>query len=131
MTLLSALDDLLANTLSAVPGLLHRLRYLAGLRDENGAYKHWGLEKVHGSLTAQVALAEAHSLIFLEVLRTPVSRIRAEVSTEELSLVGHHEGGQAQELMPDDLRGGSRRHFRSVLVALDALVRSERNRPAA
>ncbi len=44
----SALEDFEDSTLSAVPGLLGKLRYVALLHSGGGVYSHWGLEKVYG-----------------------------------------------------------------------------------
>ena len=48
VVLKSALEDFEGSTLSAVPGLLGKLRYLARLYTR-GVYSHWGMEKVYGS----------------------------------------------------------------------------------
>ncbi len=128
MTLLSALDDLVIRTLAVVPGRLQKLQYLAGLRGESGAYEHWGLEKVHGSEAARHALAEAHSSLFIELLRTPLGKIRAEGSFGASG--SPLQGATSRMLVPGDLKGGSQRHFNSVLAALEALSRAK-IRPAA
>jgi hypothetical protein len=39
----SALEDFESNSLSAVPGLFAKLRYVAALHGGHGAYSHWGL----------------------------------------------------------------------------------------
>jgi hypothetical protein len=127
MPLLSALDDLLVNTLSAIPGLLGRLEYLSGLRSGNG-YGHWGLIRVHGERAAQQALTDAHELVLSEVLRTPLRRLVEDVET---ACVGSDRPPSAylQELcqkypslLPQEVGGGSTRHFSSVLHALSALA---------
>ncbi len=130
MTLLSALEDFSADTLRAVPGVLQRLRYVAGLRDASGTYQHWGLERIHGSGPARRAMAEAHSLVFLELLRTPLRQIQREISLEELRSLTPA-SGQGSRLIPANLKGGAARHFNSALAALEALARSETSRPAA
>ncbi len=129
MTLFSALDDLVIRTLAAIPGRVQKLQYLAGLRDQSGAYEHWGLEKVHGSKAARQALAEAHSMVFIELLRTPLGEIRGEAGVEASGLPAR--GATSQMLVPADLKGGSQRHFNSVLAALEALSHAPKIRPAA
>ena len=54
MTFKGPFEDLLLS-LSAIPGALGKLAYLAGLR-EDGGYRHWGLARVHGSDKAEQAL---------------------------------------------------------------------------
>jgi len=129
MVLRSALEDLTETTLATLAGLFAKLRYLAGLRrGGNGPYVHWGMTRTHGETAAQEAIGESHREIFLRVLRTPVRELTREVETssaatgisekqllEELS-------GKKQDLLPNDLAGGSPRHFNSVLHALLALT---------
>ena len=49
MTLKSIAEDLQQRTLRAVAGFLGKLAYLAGLREADGRYVHWGLGRVHES----------------------------------------------------------------------------------
>lgn len=133
MPLLSALDDLLQRTLSACPGLLSKLEYLASLRHpDTGVYSHWGLSRVHGDTDAQSAMAEAHSLLVSEILQTPLKTLM-----DDAAACGAAQGEDAEEyledllercsvLLPQQLGGGSSRHFSSVLHALSALAHSQR-----
>ena len=52
VVLKSALEDFASSSLSAVPGLLAKLHYVAMLHDGHGAYSHWGLARVHGQEAA-------------------------------------------------------------------------------
>jgi hypothetical protein len=132
MTFLSPLEDLLTNTLAALPGLLAKLEYLAGLKI-NGRYGHWGLARVHGEATAVHTLAEAHQMMITEVLRAPLRRLLEETTAccvaRELKpyefLMTLSE--KPSRLLPDEVAGGSSRHFNSVLHALSALSRSQAN----
>lgn len=127
MPLLSALDDMLVNTLAVIPGLLSRLEYLSGLRGGND-YGHWGLSRVHGEREAQQALREAHELVLAEVLRTPLRKLVEEVESAcsendrrpETYLRELYQNYPT--LLPQDVGGGSTRHFSSVLHALSALA---------
>src|SRR6266446_8864209 len=76
MTLKSALDDVLKTTLAAVSGIIGKLEYIAGLRDGNKKYTHWGLQRLHGEEATQQALAEAHRLLFLNILRAPLRMLK-------------------------------------------------------
>jgi hypothetical protein len=138
MPLLSALDDILVNTLSVIPGLLGRLEYVSGLRSGIG-YGHWGLSRVHGERAAQQALADAHGLVLSEVLRTPLRRLVEDV---EAACVGSDRPPSVylqelyrkySSLLPQEVGGGSTRHFSSVLHALSALASAPQHatRPAA
>ncbi|HXE91022.1 MAG TPA: hypothetical protein VNK82_08680 [Terriglobales bacterium] len=127
MTLFSALEDFLKTTLSRVPGRWSKLVYVAGLR-EQGRYRHWGLERVHGEPAVQDALQEVHQSLFLEVLRTPLPELLedAEQSAVEQELEAEAYvnglGTRREALLPSDLGGGSARHFNAVLSALSSLV---------
>ncbi len=132
MTLLSVNDDFVHTTLRAVPGLLGKLRYVAGLRGEDGGYAHWGLARVYGQPAAQRALAEAHLALFLRVLRAPLRELE-----EDLHLTAAADGEKPAAcarslqanlagLLPPELGGDSARHFSSVLAALSSLSRSQR-----
>jgi hypothetical protein len=132
MVLLSALEDFLSRTLGAIPSLLGRLHYLAGLR--SGAhYQHWGLARIYGESAADDAIARAHTEAWLQVLRTPLPLLYRDIQQcPELltERVGERDG--ARDFVPSNLAGGGKRHFSSILRALSALSAAEHaNRPAA
>jgi hypothetical protein len=136
MTLKSAIEDVIGTTLAAVSGILGKLEYLSLLRAEGGTpYTHWGLGRVYGEVAAQEALAEAHRLLFLRVLRTPVRELRNDVMiSSEASRMNPCEylenlQGDLPVLMPHDLGGGSARHFSSILHALSSLASSRTKSP--
>ena len=129
MALQSALEDLLGTTLAGVAGIVGKIEYVASLRDaQSGAYSHWGLARAYGELATQEALAEAHRQLFLRVLHTPLRTLRDDVLLSSGAL--HMTAGEYMEqfqsrmpaLLPQDLGGGSARHFSSVLHALSILV---------
>lgn len=134
MTLKSALEDLLATTLAAVSGIVGKLEYLSSLRNpREGSYSHWGLARLYGDGAAQQALAEAHSLLFLRVLRTSLRTLRGDVAVSSEALQMPPEKyvenlrNHLPVLLPQDLGGGSARHFSSVLHALSSLAKSRRD----
>ncbi len=136
MTLKSALEDVLGTTLNGVAGIAGKIEYVAGLRDAaSGTYSHWGLQRAYGESAAQHAFAEAHRLVFLRLLRTPLSELRDDVEvssrTLEMSESEYVDGLRArwQALLPKDLGGGSARHFSSVLHALSILVSTRAKTP--
>ena len=129
MALKSALEDLLSTTLAGVEGTVGKVEYLASLRDaDSGSYSHWGLTRAHGETAAQVALAEAHRLMFLRLLRTPLRNLRDDVMVSsgalQMTASEYVQSLRRREpiLLPADLGGGSPRHFSSVLYALSILL---------
>lgn len=129
MTLISALDDLVGTTLAAVSGILGKLEYISGLREAGGArYSHWGLTRIYGEEAAQRALAEAHRLVFLKVLHTPIGELQSDlmVSSQASQMRPEEfvEGLRSHlpVLVPADLGGGSARHLSSMLHALSSLA---------
>jgi len=128
--ILSAAEDFSGKTLAAVPGTLGKLRYVAGLRQDSGVYSHWGMSRSHGDAAANQAIAGAHADIFVEILRTPLNELAGELER----LAGEHETNsrelvaallaEGELLVPQSLKGGSRRHFNSVLLALSALAKA-------
>jgi hypothetical protein len=124
----SPADDFSGKTLAAIPGMLGKLQYVAGLRQDSGVYVHWGMSRSHGEAAANQAIAGAHSQLFIEILRTPLSRL-----VEDLrSMASEHAMdarqliqelvAQRELLVPQRLNGGSLRHFNSVLRSLSVLA---------
>ena len=137
MILKSALEDLLGTTLAGVAGVVGKIQYVASLQNVvRGTYSHWGLTRAYGEQAAQQALAEAHRQLFLTVLRTPLSALRNEVMISSAALqmtAGEYVQSlrnQEQLLLPQDLNGGSARHFSSVLHALSILFSSQARTPS-
>ena len=124
MTLVSASDDFRIRTLAALPGLWAKLRYLAGLRSPDGAYQHWGMSRTYGEEAAQKAAAAVHSDVFLEFLRTPVRQLAREFSDSPSS--SSTQPADWSSYVPQDLGGGSLKHFNSVVSALQKLSESPR-----
>ena len=130
MTLKSALEDLQERTLNAVSGLLGKLDYLASLRESDGSYSHWGLERVHGKLATQRALTEAHRSLVSRILRTPLRELLQDVDEssppKELASGDFVEklNETSAQLIPPGPGAGIERHLNSVLHALVGLVRT-------
>jgi hypothetical protein len=122
MTLLSALEDFL-QTLSAVPGQFSKLRYMASLRNLGRAYQHWGLSRVHGEKEAQQAIGEAHKKTFLEILRTPLPEVVKQAEKGSDFAFCKDAEKNWEPLLPNDLGGGSRRHFIALMKAVSAVLR--------
>ena len=128
MVLLSPKEDFAQRTLSAFSSLLAKLAYVANLRGDRG-YDHWGLERIYGDHPSRKAIAEAHSDLWSQVLRTPIRRLAGEYQSESQDEERKAETTQAVEewekdphrAIPVDLRGGSVRHFNSIVSALSCL----------
>ena len=138
MTFRSAIDDVLDVSLAAVSGIVRKLEYLSSLRETTDSYSHWGLARVYGEEAAQQALAEAHRMIFLAILRTSLRTLRDDVavsSGEEQKLAEDYVRdlrGRLPSLLPSDMGGGSARHISSVLHALSSLASTQaKTRPHA
>ena len=138
MTLKSAFDDVLEVTLSAVSGIVGKLKYFSSLREKPNSYSHWGLARVYGEEVAQQALAKAHRGYFLIILRTSLRTLRDDVevsSREKQKLADEYVEdlrSRLPSLLPSDLGGGSARHFSSVLHALSSLASNQaKTRPHA
>src|SRR5258708_18295662 len=68
----SALEDFEDSTLSAVPGLLGKLRYVALLHSGGGGYAPWGVGKGYGDGPRGEATPPAHGALGFGVIGTPV-----------------------------------------------------------
>jgi hypothetical protein len=129
MTLQSAFDDFVFTTLAAIPGLLGKLEYIAGLREPNGNYMHWGLTRIYGELAAQEAAAHAHRLVFSRVLKTPVAKLLEDAVISSSGLKVRPEPyldslfRRVQELTPEKPGRASLLHFNSVLHAVSILAK--------
>ena len=139
MSLRSAVDDLTTTTLAVFPGLLAKLKYVAGLRGDDGNYAHWGLSRVYGDSAAQRALAETHGVLTGEILRTPLRNLMEDAEacgsaqSEPAAAYLQDLQQKGSGLLPENAGGGATRHFSSVLVALSALARNRQRatRPAS
>lgn len=121
---LSPSDDFKVRTLSALSGVWSKLLYMSELRLPDGKYDHWGHIRTHGEKQSQEALAEVHSEIYLELLRTPLGQLVRESSEEGR---GDREDridrirDNAPKMIPENLKGGSACHFNSIVLAASLL----------
>ena len=131
VVLTSAVEDFEGRTLSVIPGLLGKLRYVNLLRGSGGGFSHWGLEKVHGASGAEQGIRSAHRSLIAQVLRTPMreltmdlrrSAASAEIADYDLllSLEKPWDGPAGDEKV-----SASEKHFTSVLHTLSALLQNE------
>jgi hypothetical protein len=126
MTFQSPFDDFVLNSLAGIAGLLGKLDYVAGLRQGNGAYSHWGLARVHGEMAAHQAASEAHRLLFSKVLSTPLALLLEDAaqSQSDLEMEEYLEylSERRPVLAPQGAGTGPVLHFNSVLRAISALA---------
>ena len=127
----SALEDFEDSTLSAVPGLLGKLRYVALLHNGGTGYSHWGLEKVYGNGPAEKAIRTSHGALVSGILRKPLKDLAddlkwsaASAQIAELEFLSGLEQPLGNALPAHRLHV-SEKHFRSVLHSLSALVRNQ------
>jgi hypothetical protein len=118
MALLSPVEDFLIRSLGPVKSAVARLKYLGEIRRDSG-YEHWGMEHAYGAERTNAALAEIHSMLWLEVLRTPIKRLKEESEPRpDDSIRTFFSPG----LVPSDTRGTSVRHMRLVATTLSILA---------
>ena len=126
----SPFDDFVLNSLSAVGGLLDKLDYVAGLRQGDGTYSHWGLARIYGENAAHQAAWEAHRRLFSKILSTPLGHLLEEAATSNsatsLGLDPYLEylSQRLPLLAPQGAEPGPVLHLNSVLHALSALARA-------
>jgi hypothetical protein len=132
MSLYSALEDLHETTLRALAGCLNKLEYIAGLRDKQGGYEHWGLARVYGDLAAKKALARAHRSLLSKVLAMPIRKL-AEDAKQSSEVAGlppdayvERLASTSPNLLPQGPGAGSARHLSSVLHALSSLLKNSK-----
>jgi len=130
MTLKSALEDVKRTTLSAVPGSLAKLAYLASLRRGNERYEHWGMNSVYGAEAAEKAFRTAHGEIVAAILKTPLAALeedlessRAAASISAAAYVKNMRDHFEHLLAAGRNDTPSAAHLNSVLVALSSLTR--------
>jgi len=127
MTLFSALEELQQTTLNAITGCLRQLEYLAGLRDREGNYHHWGFSRVYGDARAKKALTDAHRGMLSRILSTPIRVLENDVqqSSQEAGMAPgsylDRLSAAHSQLLPPAPGAGAGRHLSSVLHALVSL----------
>ena len=132
MAIFSALENLQETTLKAITGCLRRLEYLSWLRDREGGYAHWGLQRVYGETNSKRALADAHRAQLSGILSTPIRKLEkdAEESSAEAEIPPSEYlaklSASGTRLLPPNPGTGSGRHLNSVLHALASLTKSRK-----
>ena len=113
---------------SAVPGNLARLSYLASLQREPGVYTHWGLARDYGEQSVSEAFKHAHRLVLENMLQTDISELEGELAMHaEDTNVSKPESLldllSLATLTPKNSGKHVEAHFSYVLASLQALAR--------
>ncbi len=128
MPLLSALEDLLQRSLSTLPSVWEKLRFVSELRT-GPEYQHWGLEQKFGKKAAQAAMTEAHAGLFNEMVSTKLAELwlaadqaaqrdRMEVADYLRTIP------TTEESLPGELQGVPPEHLRFVVTNLSRVAHS-------
>jgi len=127
----SAVEDFESTTLGAIPGLLGKLYYLAGLHDGDGSYSHWGMGRIHGEETAGRAIRASHAAVLTQVLRTPLRALledlRSSASIMQVPAIEFlaYLKRRTRQLLPEGTMAASQKHAMAVLNGLSALVEGQ------
>ena len=85
------------------------------------------LARTYGEVAARAAIAEVHTQVWIEILRTPIPelvRVMVEMGTTEREEVLGELRNYRDKILPADQAGGGVRHFNSILVALERLSKA-------
>lgn len=137
MPLLSAVEDFVQRSLSALPTVWEKLHFVQGLREPDGRYRHWGLERTFDAQTAGAAIAEAHNALCEELASTRLAELWLGASQaalrEQQEVAEFLKSMDSAGAVPMELRGVAPEHVRFVVANLSrvARFRSTSNRSAA
>ena len=81
--ILNAAEDFKNRTLKALPSLLEKLAYVCSLRDKDGNYRHWGLNKSFGESKTNEAVAVVHAAMATEIVKTPIREVYRQFENAE------------------------------------------------
>lgn len=128
MALKSALEDFETTTLNAIPGVLAKLHYIAGLHDGGGNYAHWGMGRIHGKEAARRAIRTCHEAVLTQILRTPLRELLQDLERsawgKQLTSVVFLASLRkiSSQALPDRCFPAADKHFKAVLDMLSALL---------
>lgn len=120
-------DRLSENALSALPGPLARLEYMAKLRNADGQYSHWGLSKMYGEADVRRGIAETHQSVLSEVLGAPFPDLEQELKADSGALPIRSLSRNLAWLMPPRPPDGCKQHLQLVLFVLSSLAQRPRS----
>jgi hypothetical protein len=128
MPLLSALEDFIQRSLSALPSTWERLVFVSELREGQANYRHWGLEQKFGEVNARGAIAEAHSNLIEEMTSARLSELWTEArqaAESKACIPSEYLNGlvKSEDAVPQDLKGVPPEHFAFVVTNLYRVAR--------
>lgn len=132
---LSAFEDFMQRTLNVLQGIWSKLNYIRELRRPDGTYEHWGLTQVHGEEATREMIADVHSELYLQLLRTPAQELleQLQLSAEDAacsaSQLAEQLNQSRRQITPQDLRGGAPQHLKAVLLVTDLLSKPSHRLP--
>lgn len=132
MTIKTALEDFVKNTLASLPGYWQKLLYFGELRKEDSDYDHWGMRRRYGTAASTSAMGAAHTDVFLRILRTPLrtllADVRASATPQNRSPQEYVESlrDRRNEILPKDDGGGNAKHFDLTVRTMESLIRAEK-----
>ena len=131
MAVKSAYEDLRERTLGRIEGIWAKLGYVADRRSGDGAYRHWGFERTHGTAGAQEAFTRMHQTLVETILQTRLSSLREDLEqtsgalrTSPASYVSKLTAG-LPGLLPSDCSKMTELHLISILKTLSALEKRQ------
>jgi hypothetical protein len=113
---------------SAVPGNLARLAYLASLQQHPGVYSHWGMARDFGERPVCDAFRHAHQMVLENMLQTDLAELEGELAMHaEDNLETKRESLrhllELTTLSPPNSSKHVDAHLRYVFASLQALAR--------
>jgi hypothetical protein len=124
----NALNDI-SRSMQALPDFFARLLYLASLRDQEGKYQHWGLQREYGPERTAEAYERIHRAAYESLLETSFSELM-EVLKDHCAQKGAADQQIIEWLLlesavkPAGIEPHSAMHFSYVLASLLALSQS-------
>ena len=131
---LTAFEDFMLRTMDVLQGVWSKLNYIRELRAPDGSYEHWGLARIHGEETTHAMIADVHSELYLQLLRTPLPELleQLHLSADDADCSAAQLARQLREstgkITPQDLRGGAPEHLKAVLLIADLLSKHSQAR---
>ena len=122
MPLRKPTEDFLRGSIHPLVGKFVRLCYFSEVRDSESEYQHWGLERTYGEAAAKKAMAEAHSLVWADLMQSTIQDLevdfRASLDESQRSELTHN-----VRLIPHNDCGALPRHFHFLVQTINQLLR--------
>ena len=127
MPLLSAIDDFVQRSLAALPTVWEKLRFVSGLREDDGNFHHWGLQQKYGDMATEAALTEVHAELCDELASTRLAELWLSADQaahrEQVDVAEFLKGLNTVSTRPEDLQGVAPEHLAYVVTNLSRVAR--------